>query len=85
MVLGIVGLVLFFTVVFGFICGVLAVIFGAIGRSRARSGLANNEGQATAGLVTGLVAVVLAIAVLAVFIPGGHYCVHVGSQSQACP
>jgi len=58
LILGIVGVVLFWTFWFGIILGVLAIIFGAIGLSRAKSG-APNKGMAIAGLVLGIVSVVL--------------------------
>jgi hypothetical protein len=60
LVCGIVGLVLFWTVWLGFILGVLAIVFGAVGRSRAAQG-APNRGQATAGLWLGIAAVVVSI------------------------
>jgi hypothetical protein len=82
MVLGIIALVLFFTVVVGFICGVLAIIFGAIGRKRASVGTATNGGQATAGLVTGIIAVVLTIFFIALLPNVG--CFYVGTGTNPC-
>ena len=58
LILGICGVVLFWTFWFGLILGALAIIFGAIGLSRAKNG-APNRGMATAGLVLGIVSVVL--------------------------
>lgn len=58
LVLGIVG---FFTCV----TAVLAIIFGAIGISKANAGRATNKGMATAGLVLGIVAVGLWVIVIA--------------------
>jgi hypothetical protein len=67
LILGIVGVVLFWTFWFGIILGVLAIIFGAMGLSRAKSG-APNKGMATAGLVLGIVSVVLgALFIVAIF------------------
>jgi hypothetical protein len=60
LVCGIVGLVLFWTVWVGLILGVLAIVFGAVGRSRAALG-APNKSQATAGLWLGIAAVVVSI------------------------
>jgi hypothetical protein len=60
LVCGIVGLVLFWTVWVGLILGVLAIVFGAVGRSRAALG-APNKSQATAGLCLGIAAVVVSI------------------------
>ena len=53
LILGILGLLLF-----GCIFGVLAVIFGSIGISRANAGRANNKGVAVAGLILGIVGIV---------------------------
>ena len=39
----------------GWVLGLLAIIFGAIGIARANRGEATNKGQATAGLVLGIV------------------------------
>ncbi|MFI6934491.1 DUF4190 domain-containing protein [Streptomyces sp. NPDC050287] len=62
LVLGIIGVVFSLTFVlwfFGVILGILAIIFGAIGRGRAGRGEATNKGAATAGLVCGIVATVI--------------------------
>jgi hypothetical protein len=60
LVCGIVGLVLFWTVWVGLILGILAIVFGAVGRSRAALG-APNKSQATAGMWLGIAAVVVSI------------------------
>jgi hypothetical protein len=65
LVLGIIGLVLFWTVVLGIILGVLALIFGIIGRRRASRREATNGGVALAGAILGGVALVGAIIVIA--------------------
>jgi hypothetical protein len=57
LVVGIVGLVLFWTVWGGVILGVLGVVFGAVGLSRANRG-APNKGMAVAGLILGGLALV---------------------------
>ncbi|MFC5721111.1 DUF4190 domain-containing protein [Streptomyces gamaensis] len=65
LVCGIVGLVLSFMWpfwFFAFVLAVLAIVFGAVGRSRAKKGQATNRGVATSGLVLGIVAVVLLFA-----------------------
>ncbi|MEU1310486.1 hypothetical protein ABZ419_16540 [Streptomyces cinnamoneus] len=67
LVLGIVGTVLSPTVVFGVILGVLAIVFGAMGRTKAGTGEATNGGQALAGLILGGVAL-LATALMLVFL-----------------
>ncbi len=57
MILGIVGVVL--TIIWiGIVPSILAVIFGLIGRGRARRGEATNGGQALAGLILGIVGIV---------------------------
>jgi hypothetical protein len=60
LVLGIIGVVLFWTIWFGVLLGILAIIFGVLGMSRAKTG-APNGGLATAGLVLGIVALVASI------------------------
>ncbi|MCT4352989.1 DUF4190 domain-containing protein [Streptomyces sp. Je 1-79] len=64
LVLGIVGLLfaLFpFSFWLGAILGVLALIFGIIGHSRARKGEATNKGMALTGLILGAVSIVVSI------------------------
>ncbi len=45
----------------GPIGSILAIVFGILGRNKAKKGLANNKGVATAGLVLGIVGLVLSI------------------------
>jgi hypothetical protein len=59
LVLGIVSVVFSWTLYLGFILGVLAICFGAVGLGRVRRGEATNGGSARAGLVLGIVAVAL--------------------------
>ncbi|AEM81735.1 DUF4190 domain-containing protein [Streptomyces violaceusniger] len=62
LVCGIVGLVCgitYFLWVFAVILGILAIIFGAIGKGKVGRGQANNGGSATAGLVCGIIGMVL--------------------------
>jgi len=56
LVLGILSLVSY---CFGPILGLLAIIFGGVGISRANQGSATNKGMATAGLVMGIIGLVL--------------------------
>jgi amino acid transporter len=65
LVLAIVGLVLCWTVAGGVILGLVAVILGIVGRGRVKRGEATNGGVAIAGIVLGVLAIVLAL----VFIP----------------
>lgn len=63
LVLGIVGICLFWLLGLGAFLGLLAVIFGAIGLSKAKSLPGEPlKGRAQAGLVTGIVAIVAGIA-----------------------
>ncbi|MER5785215.1 hypothetical protein ABT104_26410 [Streptomyces mobaraensis] len=64
LVLGIVSLVLAVSVVLGLVLGVLAVIFGAVGRAKAVRGVATNRGQAVAGLILGALGLAASVAVL---------------------
>ncbi|MFG3494563.1 DUF4190 domain-containing protein [Streptomyces sp. NPDC047928] len=64
MVLGIISVVGFCLYGLGMILGVLALIFGIIGRKRVQRGEANNAGMATAGIVTGVIGTVLSAAFL---------------------
>ena len=63
MVCGIIGLVFGFIPLFGIFfavpLGILGVVFGAVGLRRAKRGEANNRGVAIAGLVTGILALVI--------------------------
>ncbi|MGW2696905.1 DUF4190 domain-containing protein [Streptomyces sp. NPDC001296] len=62
LVLGIIGLVCSLTFIlwfFGVVLGILAIIFGAVGRGKVKRGEATNQGAATAGLVCGIVATVV--------------------------
>jgi hypothetical protein len=65
LVLGILGLVFFWTIFGGFILGLLGLIFGIIGRKRASRGEATNGGSALAGAICGGIAVVATIAIIA--------------------
>jgi hypothetical protein len=65
LVVGILAVITCWTVVGGVVLGVLAIIFGAVGRSRANRGEASNGGVAVAGIVLGLVGLELAIALIA--------------------
>ena len=63
LVLGVLAVLTCFTVVVGFVLGLLAIVFGVIGRGRAKRGEADNGGVATAGLVLGAIGLVLSIAI----------------------
>ena len=61
LVLGILSLVLFFTIWIPFLLGVLAIVFGALGISRANKIGGKQKGLAIAGLVCGAVGMVIAV------------------------
>jgi heme/copper-type cytochrome/quinol oxidase subunit 2 len=64
LVLGILALVTCFTVIGGIVLGLLAVVFGFIARGRARRG-APGGGRAVAGIVTGVIGLLVAVALIA--------------------
>ncbi|MET3987461.1 DUF4190 domain-containing protein [Streptomyces sp. PvR034] len=59
LVLGILSVVGCITSVFAVVMGVIAVVFGVLGRQRATRGEANNAGMALAGMILGIVGIVL--------------------------
>jgi hypothetical protein len=61
LVLGILGVVLFWFV--GFVMSILAIVFGGIGISRANAG-APGKGAAIAGLILGIAGLLVPVAVL---------------------
>ncbi len=64
-VLGLLALVLFWTIIGGIVFGILALVFGVLGRGRARRGEATNGGLSVAGAVLGGIGLVVAIGLLA--------------------
>lgn len=48
----------------GIILGILAIIFGAVGMGRAKKGRATNRGMALAGLITGVIGLVIGALIL---------------------
>ncbi|MDT0402266.1 DUF4190 domain-containing protein [Streptomyces edwardsiae] len=65
MVLGILACCLFCLYgIVSVVLGVLAIVFGVKGRQKAERGLADNHGQAQAGLIMGIIGLVLGIAVI---------------------
>lgn len=62
LVVGIVSAVIFCLWPLAIILGILAVIFGVIGRGKVRRGEATNGGQALAGIICGAVGIVIAVA-----------------------
>ncbi|MDQ0933036.1 DUF4190 domain-containing protein [Streptomyces turgidiscabies] len=68
LVVGIVSVVFFCLWPLAITMGILAVVFGMVARQRARRGQATNAGQALAGIICGVVAIVLAVAIGVVII-----------------
>ena len=65
LVLGVLAVVLSWTVIGGIVLGILAVIFGVLGRGRARRGEATNGGFSVAGIVLGAVGLIITIVLIA--------------------
>jgi len=66
LVVGVVSLVLAVLIIFAALAiplGIIAAILGGIGMSRASKGQADNRGHALTGLITGLLAIVVAFAI----------------------
>lgn len=68
LVIAVAGLVTSFTVLGGVILGVVAVVFGFIGRGRVRRGEANNAGVALTGVVLGFAAITIGLLFIGVWI-----------------
>ena len=68
LVLAVVGLLSVATVFAPIILGVIAVVIGAVGRGRAKRGIANNGGIAIAGIVLGGLAIVVGLAFIAIWL-----------------
>jgi hypothetical protein len=66
LVLGILAIVLFFTIVFPVIMGALAIIFGVLGWLKANQG-ADHKGLAIAGLICGILGIAAMILFVAFF------------------
>ncbi len=65
LVLGLFALLLSWTIIGGILFGVLALIFGLLGRARAKRGEATNGGLSVAGAVLGVVGLLIAIGLIA--------------------
>lgn len=63
----------------GVLLGLVAIVFGVLGRGRARRGEATNGGQALAGLICGALALLAGIAYIAAFF------IFVGHNLHHCP
>ena len=70
MVLGIVALVLFCFWYVSIPCAILAIVFGAIGKSKADRGEAGGRGMAIAGLTCGIIAIVIDLLIIGLIVVG---------------
>ncbi|WP_060947479.1 hypothetical protein, partial [Streptomyces hygroscopicus] len=68
LVLGIIGLALFASVVLGVVLGVLAIVFGVLGRAKVARGEATNHHAALTGVILGVAAVVASVVMLFVYV-----------------
>ena len=71
LIIGIIAMLLGIFVIGGLL-GAIAVGLGFGGRSRAKQGLADNNGVATVGIFTGLIGILLAVAVVAALAVAGR-------------
>ncbi|WP_369392175.1 DUF4190 domain-containing protein [Streptomyces sp. CG1] len=80
LVLGILSICLFCLYgVVSLVLGILAVVFGIKGRRRAERGEATNHGQAQAGLIMGIIGIILGIAVIVLLAIGITTAIREGS------
>lgn len=63
LITGIIGVVLFWTIVPPIVLGILAVVFGAVAKGRANGG-APNGSMAIVGLILGIVAIAASVAMI---------------------
>lgn len=66
----VVAIIALFSVFGGVVLGIVAVILGFLGRGRVKRGEANNGGIAIAGIVLGLLSIVVSIVVIAIVVWG---------------
>jgi hypothetical protein len=68
LIIAIVALLSSFSVVGGIVLGIIAVIIGFAGRSRAKRGEANNGGVALAGVILGFLSIIIGLAFIALWV-----------------
>ncbi|MFD4603706.1 DUF4190 domain-containing protein [Streptomyces sp. NPDC058464] len=71
MVTGIISAIGFCVAPVALVMGVLAIVFGSIGRGRVKRGVATNGGQALAGIICGSAGLVLAAAFITLIVVAG--------------
>lgn len=64
LMLGLLALLLSWTIIGGIVLGLLALIFGLLGRARVKRGAATNGGLSIAGIVLGSIGLLIAIGIL---------------------
>lgn len=64
LVLGLLAVVLSWTIIGGGVFGILALVFGLLGRARAKRGEATNGGISVAGVILGLIGLLIAIGLI---------------------
>jgi hypothetical protein len=64
LILGLFALLASWTVIGGIVFGVLALIFGLLGQARAKRGESTNGGMSVAGVVLGIIGMLIAIGLL---------------------
>ncbi|MGV9803348.1 DUF4190 domain-containing protein [Mycobacterium sp. NPDC003449] len=71
LVTAIVGLVLVWSVVGGFVLGIVAIVLGLIAHGRCKRGEATNSGVAISGIVLGAIAIVVSLVFIAIWVTVG--------------
>jgi uncharacterized protein DUF4190 len=66
LIMGILALLLFWTVVGGILFGIIALILGPIASGRAKRGVSSGRGMAITGAVLGLIGLIASVALVAV-------------------
>ncbi len=62
--MGLLALALSWTIIGGIVLGLLALIFGLLGRGRAKRGEATNGGLSVTGIVLGIIGLLIAIGIV---------------------
>jgi hypothetical protein len=91
LVVAVIALLGSFSIIGGILGGVIAVILGVIGRGRAKQGEANNGGVALAGIVLGVIAIIVSLVFIPIYVGlfkdmgGGGYleCLQQAGQDSA--
>jgi uncharacterized membrane protein len=65
LVVGVIGLLLFWTLIGGVLLGITAIVLGVIGYRRVKKGEATNGAMALIGAIAGAIALVASVAVIA--------------------